>query len=91
MNTLGKICLVISLVTALGLAGCAMFNSTELEYTSNISIGRELIDLKEAMDKGAITGKEYESLKEMIKKGQPIPHGRCLKKEKEEKDEKDEK
>ena len=87
MNTLGKICLVISLVTALGLAGCAMFNSTELEYTNNTTTGRELIDLKDALDKGAITEKEYASLKEKIKQGKPMPCGRYADKSKKGKDE----
>ena len=87
MNILGKMLLIISLVTVLGLAGCAMFNSTELEYTNNISVGRELVDLKEAMDKGAITEKEYNSLKERIKQGKPMPCGRYSEKIKKEKDE----
>lgn len=55
---------------ALGLlwaAGCAMFNDTDLTYTRTTTLGRELMDLQAARDKGAITEEEYQQLKQKMK------------------------
>ena len=49
-------------------AGCAMFNSTRVSYSRNVTVGQELIDLKKALDGGAITAAEYEDLKARVKK-----------------------
>jgi hypothetical protein len=54
--------------------GCALFNSVDLEYHRTTTIGQELIDLKEALDRGAITATEFEILKEEIKRGGPAPN-----------------
>ncbi len=59
---------------ALCAPGCALFNTVGLEYHRTTTIGQELIDLKEALDKGAITATEFEVLKNEIKKGGPAPN-----------------
>lgn len=43
----------------LTLSGCAIGNSGKLVLARHISVGQELIDLKEARDRGAITEEEY--------------------------------
>ena len=58
---------------ALCVPGCALLNTVRLEYSRHTTLGQELLDLKEALDKGAITGTEYEALKEEVKKGGPAP------------------
>ena len=58
---------------ALAVPGCALFNTVRLEYSRTTTLGQELIDLKEALDKGAITATEFEALKETVKKGGPAP------------------
>ena len=49
------------------MSGCAMFNRTTIENVDNTTIGEQLIDLKNARDKGAITEQEYNDLRERIK------------------------
>ena len=51
---------------ALSLTGCGGTNTT-VEQTE--TQGRQLMDLKEAYDKGVITEKEYNSTKKKILKG----------------------
>jgi len=60
------------LALAAGLSGCAMFNRGTLHYNRTTTIGRELIDLKEARDKGAVTEAEYAKVKEEILAGGPL-------------------
>jgi len=38
----------------------------ELHYNINISKGQELLDLKKALDEGAVTQSEYDVMKEKI-------------------------
>ncbi|MBF0280874.1 MAG: SHOCT domain-containing protein [SAR324 cluster bacterium] len=54
------------------LTGCALGNDGTFHYNRNTTIGKELLDLKNAMEKGAITKQEYENLKKEIMKGGPI-------------------
>ena len=49
-----------------GLAGCALFNKTELHHTRTTTIGKELVDLQEARDKGAISEEEHNKLKKAL-------------------------
>ncbi|MBF0290306.1 MAG: hypothetical protein HQM14_21035 [SAR324 cluster bacterium] len=53
-------------------SGCALGNDGTFHYNRNTTIGKELLDLLMAMEKGAITEKEYENLKKEIMKGGPI-------------------
>jgi len=50
---------------------CALFNKAEakadLHYYNTVSYGQQLLDLKETLDKNAITQAEYDSLKQIIK------------------------
>ena len=58
--------IVVLLLLVLLCSGCAIGSGkTEVKETT---LGQELIELKEARDKGAITGSEYEELKEKLKK-----------------------
>ena len=57
---------------AAGVAGCAMFNRGTLNYQRTTTIGKELVDLKDARDKGAITDAEYAKVKKEIMEGGPI-------------------
>ncbi len=54
------------------LAGCAAFNDISAEYHRHTSIGRELMDLKEAYEKGALTDEEYGRLRKEIMEGGPV-------------------
>ena len=57
------------LLTISGLfISCGAFNKAEghLHYSSTISTGQALIDLKEALDSGAINQAEYDTLKQKI-------------------------
>jgi len=61
----------ILLITAT-LTGCAMFNKGTLHYNRTTTIGKELIDLKEAQKCGILTEEEYIDLKKEVMKGGPI-------------------
>jgi len=50
-------------VAALLAGGCA---SDAPMTTTNISLGQQLIDLKDARDKGALSDKEYKNARERI-------------------------
>ncbi len=52
--------------------GCAMFNEGTVHYSRTTTIGKELVDLKEARADGAISEEEYIKLKEEIMKGGPV-------------------
>ena len=54
------------------LAGCAMFNKGTLHYNRTTTIGKELIDLQEAKEKGAISEKEYDKARKDILSGGPL-------------------
>jgi len=55
-----------AIILVSGITGCAMGNKGTVHYTRTTTIGQELIDLKEAKDKGAITEQEYNKVKEDI-------------------------
>lgn len=62
---------IIALATiAASTTGCswAMFEGYETTHVSNVSCGKELIDLQEAKAKGAVSEAEYLKLKEQILK-----------------------
>jgi hypothetical protein len=53
-------------------SGCAMFNKGTLHYSRTTTVGKELVDLKDALDKGALTQDEYAKAKKDILAGGPI-------------------
>ncbi len=59
---------VLACLFALPLAGCAIGNTARIDLTRTTTIGQELIDLKEAKDKGAMTEEEYQKAKSDIMK-----------------------
>ena len=66
------ITLAVAVVLAAGVSGCAMFNRGTLNYTRTTTIGKELVDLKEAKDKGALSDAEYAKVKQEIMEGGPL-------------------
>lgn len=64
--------LVLAVLVMAGASGCAMFNKGTLQYSRTFTIGKELVDLKDAMDKGALTQDEYAKAKKDILEGGPI-------------------
>lgn len=63
ISSASAIALPISAVMLLSAAGCVAGNTTRVERPTT---GRELIELKEALDKGAITQVEYEQQKSKL-------------------------
>ena len=53
-------------------SGCAMFNKGTLHYARTTTVGKELVDLKDAMDKGAVNADEYAKAKKDILEGGPV-------------------
>ena len=53
---------------------CASLNRVhgEIHYKNNISKGQELLDLKKALDEGAINQQEYDVIKETIIKDEYV-------------------
>ena len=70
MKKIAAILTAIILVSTI--TGCAMGNKGTVHYTRTTTIGKELMDLKEAKDKGAMTEQEYNKVKEDIMKCCPI-------------------
>ena len=63
---------LLALLVIISLTGCAMFNEGTVHYNRTTTIGKELVDLKEARDDGAVSEEEYIKLKEEIMKGGPV-------------------
>ena len=69
MNFL-KMCVLFSLlIFGAGLAGCGGGGAQLKSQTTNTTTGQELVDIKEAYDKGVITEKEYNDQKKRILEG----------------------
>ena len=66
--------LVLSGVLVSGLSGCAMLNRVDVEYSRHTTIGKELIDLQQAKEKGVISDEEYITAKKEILAGGPVIH-----------------
>jgi len=64
--------LVMAAMVMAGASGCALFNKGTLHYSRTTTVGKELVDLKDAMDKGALTQDEYAKAKKDILEGGPI-------------------
>ncbi len=63
---------LLGLAILAGLTGCAMFNKGTMHYNRTTTIGQELIDLKDALNKGAISAEEYIVVKKDIMEGGPV-------------------
>jgi hypothetical protein len=64
--------LVMVMALALGASGCALFNRGTMHYSRTTTVGRELVDLKDALDKGVVTEDEYAKAKKDILEGGPV-------------------
>ncbi len=64
--------MIAAVLVAGGLSGCAMFNRGMMTYTRTTTMGKELVDLKDAKDKGALTDEEYTKAKKAILDGGPV-------------------
>jgi hypothetical protein len=58
-------------------SGCAMFNRGTLHYSRTTTMGKELVDLKDALDKGALTQDEYAKAKKDVLAGGPVRFEAC--------------
>ena len=70
-----RIALMTVLAVALALPGCMAIGARGHTYKSP-TIGRELMDLKEARDTGAISEKEYAEHKAKLKRCRCRRHGK---------------
>ena len=68
MTTKKMALVLVVIILAIGLAGCAMGNKGTVYYNRTTTIGKELLDLKEAKDKGAISEQEYNKVKKDLMK-----------------------
>ena len=76
-----------TIILVSGIAGCAIGNKGTVHYTRTTTIGKELMDLKEAKDKDAISEEEYNKVKaEIMKCGSIKIEGLAGKKDKPSKD-----
>jgi hypothetical protein len=66
--------LIVAGVLVSGVTGCAMLNRVDVEYSRRTTIGRELIDLQQAKEKGVISDEEYFNTKKEILAGGPVIH-----------------
>ena len=82
MSKAGITAALASVAAAGSLAGCAMFNEGALHYTRTTTLGKELVDLQEARDKGALSEEEYAKAKKDLLAGAPLDAGLPCAKEK---------
>ena len=66
--------ILITILILLVQTSCAFLNKAhgELHYNNNVTKGQELLDLKKALDEGAINQKEFELMKEKIIKDEYV-------------------
>ena len=72
MTTSKLLPILLGLAMLAGLTGCSMFNRGTMHYNRTTTIGKELLDLKEARDAGAMSEEEYIKVKKEIMSGGPI-------------------
>lgn len=77
MKAARVLALVMAVMVMAGASGCAMFNKGTMHYSRTTTIGKELVDLKDAMDKGALTQDEYAKAKKDILEGGPVKFEAC--------------
>jgi len=63
---------LLALLVIVSLTSCAMFNKGTAHYSRTTTMGRELLDLKEARDNEVISEEEYNKLKKEIMEGGPV-------------------
>jgi hypothetical protein len=71
MNNLNPklpVVLIAALLACAALTACGSTTTVKVQGTSTISKGQELTDLQRALDEGAISKDEYESVREKIVK-----------------------
>ena len=69
---------ILSMLFISYLAGCAMFNKSEITHTRTTTLGQELADLYNAKESGALSEEEYNTLKtNMLKTQSSEPSGCC--------------
>lgn len=68
MATMTRILPVLVLAACLSLSGCGSSSkaSVTVKGTTTISKGQELVDLKKALDEGAISPRDYEKVRAII-------------------------
>lgn len=66
--------LIMAGVLVAGLSGCAMLNRVDMTYSRHTTIGRELMDLQQAKDKGVVSDEEFAAAKKEILAGGPVIH-----------------
>jgi hypothetical protein len=66
--TMPRVLPALVLAACLGLAGCGSSSkaSVTVKGTTTISKGQELVDLKKALDEGAISPRDYEKVRAII-------------------------
>jgi hypothetical protein len=74
MTWMKKACIVLAALAAAGSSGCAwgILNRGSIAHSRNTTIGQELIDLKEAKEKGALSDEEYTKVKKAVMEGGPF-------------------
>jgi len=72
MKTTKMLPTLLALIIMVSLAGCALFNKGTVHYSRTTTIGKELMDLKEARDNEVISEDEYTKLKKEIMEGGPL-------------------
>lgn len=69
--------IAVSLLLPLTLSAC-MFHGGSPKHVSTTTLGQELMDLKLALEEGAITEPEYRALKERLQSGEKAEmHSHC--------------
>jgi hypothetical protein len=67
-HAMNQLTIAVSLAACLALAGCGSFSKANVTVTGTTSIsnGQELIDLKRALDEGAISPRDYDKVRKII-------------------------
>jgi uncharacterized membrane protein len=68
MKKLGVLMMVGLLLASFTLSGCGGRKQTTTVQSTSTTLGQELVDLQQAYDKGIITEKEYNDLKQKAMK-----------------------
>lgn len=66
MSSLKRIAAAAAVASALILPGCGGGGASVQTTTTTVSLGQQLIDLKNARDKGSITQSEYNKMRDDI-------------------------
>lgn len=64
--------LFIVMILIISITGCAIGNKGTMHYNRMTTIGKELIDLKEAKDKGLLSDEEYNKVREDLLESKPV-------------------